>query len=212
MKTIFIATVIAFSTSICALAQNDLKHNGKLGIVGGLQLSSLYNSDYNLDYTLNRYLGITYAFPLMKRLSLEPQIIYDRKGAQGNYNLPSIYQGEIRFKLDYLEIPLLLNIHTKSRFDIVFGGYTSILLNTRFDLSTPFIYGTGELNYDDFEKIDMGFIVGFSYKLKRMKISLKYSQGFIDVSKSGNSFLFLENAKNTTITLSFSRYIFNRRR
>lgn len=212
MKTIFFAIIITISTTISTLAQGNFKHDGKLGIVGGPQLSSFSNSDINLDYTLNRYIGITYTFPLNKRLSLEPQIIYNRKGAKGNYNLPSIYQGEIRFKFDYLEIPLLLNIYTKSRFDIVFGCYTSILLNTKFDFSNPFIYGTGELNDNDFEKFDMGFITGMSYKLKRIKITLKYSQGLIDVSKNGNSFLFLDDAKNSTISLSFTRYIFNRRR
>ncbi|MDF0715979.1 porin family protein [Muricauda sp. 334s03] len=195
-------------------AQNNLGyypvfsiHDPHFGITFGPQATSFHSDSYDSEFQFGFFLGGSFSLPLSKRFSLEPQLVYSRKGGKGDYYINNFYEGSVRFKLHYLETPLLLNIHTKSVVDIIIGGYTGFLVDTNFDYSTYYYYGYGELDNDQFEKMDLGLITGIGINMPNGKIVLKYSHGLSDVAKDGNAYLFLEGAKNQSFSFSYIGYI-----
>jgi len=182
-------------------------HNPHFGITFGPQVTSFHNDPYDSEFQFGFFIGGSLSLPLSKRIGLEPQLLYSRKGGKGDYYINNYYDGTIRFKLQYIETPLLLNIHTRSVVDIVLGGYVGFLLDTNFDYSTPYYYGYGELDNDQFEKMDFGLIGGIGINLPHGKIVFKYNHGLSDVAKEGNAYLFLEGAKNHGFSFSYIGYL-----
>lgn len=182
-------------------------HEKHFGLTFGPQVVSFHDDIYDSEFQFGFFIGGSLSLPLNKRLSLEPQLLYTRKGGKGDYFITNFYEGSVRFKLHYLETPLLLNIHTKSVVDIIVGGYAGFLLDTNFDYSTPYYFGYGELDNDQFEKVDLGVVGGIGINVPHGKIVFKYSHGFNDVAKEGNAYLFLEGAKNHGFSFSYIGYL-----
>lgn len=191
-----------------AYPENDLK----IGLQTGLQLSNFVNG---LEYTnseLRSHFGLNFYKPLNDYLAIEPQILFIKKGGSVDYRLSPFYDGEINFRLKYIEIPVLLNFHFNPSVGFLVGPYFSYLVDTDFTFNTPFTFGGGELNYNQFEPFEFGLIGGISFRTRRGQIALKYVQGFTDIAKDDNALLLLENAKNNMFMISFVRYFGQRRR
>ena len=182
-------------------------HEPHFGITFGPQATSFHSDSYDSDFQFGFFIGGSLSLPLNNHISLEPQLIYNRKGGKGDYYINNFYDGSIRFKLHYLETPLLVNLHTKSVVDVILGGYAGFLLDSSFDYSGPYTYGYGELDNDQFEKVDLGLVAGIGINMPHGKIVFKYSHGFSEVAKEGNAYLFLEGAKNHGFSFSYIGYL-----
>jgi len=182
----------------------------KLGIVGGAQLSNFHNAevgDPNIQGGF--HFGLTYELPLSQRVSLEPQLIYSKKGGEIDYAHAAYfyyYSGSLRYRLHYLEMPLQFNIHSNRNIDFILGRYTAYLADATFNVSTSAGYGYGELNYADFKKFDFGLSGGIAFRFPVSKMTLKYSHGFNEVASDNSAYLFLEGAQNSVFSISFTRY------
>ncbi len=183
----------------------------KLGIIGGSQISTFHDQSYgDPDLTGGFHIGLTYNIPVLRNLSLEPQIIYIKKGAKIDYNNSPYfydYYGSLRYKLHYLEMPLQLNIRTRSIMDFFIGGYASYLLNAQFDINTTVGYSYGDLNNEDFEEYDYGVSGGIAFNFVFTKLSLKYSRGLKDIAKSNSAYTLLTEAKNSIFSISLTAYL-----
>lgn len=210
-----IIVVAIFTVAICNVNAQDKWgyypvfniHEPHLGITFGPQATGFHSGSYDSEFQFGFFMGGSFSLPLGKRFSLEPQLVYSRKGGKGDYFTNNFYEGSVRFKLHYLETPLLLNIHTKSIVDVIIGGYAGFLVDTNFDYGTQYYYGYGELDNGQFEKIDLGVIGGIGINMPNGKIVLKYSHGLSDVAKDGNAYLFLEGARNQGFSFSYIGYI-----
>ncbi|RKD92536.1 porin family protein [Mangrovibacterium diazotrophicum] len=188
----------------------DQPNMPKLGLVGGFQLSNFHSTEIGEPNVQGGFhFGLTYNLPISERISFEPQLIYSKKGGQIDYAQVAYfyyYTGTLRYRLHYLETPILFNIHANKRLDFVIGGYTSYLADATFSLTTPVGYGYGELNYDDFEKFDFGMVGGIAFNFPFSKMTLKYSHGLQEVANANSAYLFLEGAQNQVFSVSFTRY------
>lgn len=213
MKRIVVFAILIVSI-YSVKAQNNLGyypvfsiHDPHFGITFGPQATGFHSDLYDSEFQFGFFVGGSFSLPLGKRFSLEPQLLYSRKGGKGEYFINNFYEGSVQYKLHYLETPLLFNIHTKSFVDVIIGGYAGFLLDTNFDYSTHYYYGYGELDNDEFEKVDFGLIGGIGINMPNGKIVFKYNYGLSDVAKEGNAYLFLEGAKNQSFSFSYIGYI-----
>ena len=214
MKKIVLA--ILFSVSAIILYAQDTEaeyypmysiHEPRFGFTGGLHLSKFHGDEYgDASYQFGFQTGFTYNLPLGRTISFEPQLLYSKKGGELDYVYATYYTESVRYRLHYLEMPLLFNIHTNSNLDFVLGGYGSTLLDATFNVTTPNAYGYGELSYGDFEKYDLGLIGGVAFNFPFSKLSIKYSYGFKDVLKNTDIYEYLKGARNDQISISFTRY------
>lgn len=182
-------------------------HQSHFGITFGPQVVSFHDDIYDSEFQFGFFIGGSMSLPLSRRVSLESQLLYTRKGGKGNYFITNFYDGTVRFKLHYIETPMLFNIHTKGVVDILVGGYAGFLLDSNYDFSTPYNFGYGDLDTDQFEKIDLGLVAGIGINMPNGKIVFKYNHGLSDVAKEGNAYLFLEGAKNHGFSMSYIGYL-----
>jgi len=179
----------------------------KLGIKAGLNLSQLYveqpnAEDENMKVGFN--MGVFGKMPINDFLALQPEVLYSSVGSKITYggsgleNLLGIEPGEVRFNLNYIQVPIglaanlgPLNVHA--------GPYFSYLLSANIkdlkssDLSSTDVTG---LDTDDFNRMDYGLMVGIGFDVQGVTIGARYNHGLREIGKSGIAGSLTENSKN----------------
>ncbi|QGY44627.1 outer membrane beta-barrel protein [Maribellus comscasis] len=183
-------------------------HTPKIGVVGGFHLSNFYNESVgDPNFQPGFHIGTSLLLPLSQNFSFEPQLLYSKKGGELDYAYDFYYNEQsVNYRLHYIEMPFLLNIHTRGITDFIIGGYGSYLLDATFSVTTAYSYGYGELNYGDFEKYDYGLVGGMAFNFPFSKLMFKYSCGFADVAKENTAYIYLKDARNHAFSVSFIRY------
>ena len=158
----------------------------KLGIQAGYDLTDIRNSDVeeviDFDYKAmsfyNFNLFLMYQGKGRLGISLEPG--YIKKGA----NATLIYAGTkiedfAKLKMDYIDLPLLLNIRLIKKLSLGIGAQGSFLLKA----TEEYTGGYTQDVTDDLENIDMAAVAGIDYNLfDFLDIALRYSFGFTPIT------------------------------
>lgn len=179
----------------------------KLGIKAGLNLSQLYveqpnAEDENMKVGFN--MGVFGKIPINSFLAVQPEVLYSNVGSKITYggsgleNLLGIEPGEVRFNLNYIQVPIglaanlgPLNVHA--------GPYFSYLLSANIkdlkpsDLSSTDVAG---LDTDDFNRMDYGLMFGVGFDVQGVTIGARYNYGLREIGNSGIAGSLTENSKN----------------
>jgi opacity protein-like surface antigen len=79
----------------------------KLGVKGGLNIADIGGSDAGTTETKTGFVAGGFAeFMIGNMFAIQPEVLYSQKGTK-----ESISGGELKFKLDYIEVPVLLKIN-----------------------------------------------------------------------------------------------------
>ncbi|MCV9928381.1 PorT family protein [Flavobacterium sp. LS1R49] len=180
--------------------------NAEFGIKGGANMSNLYSGnvdDKNALYGFNA--GVYAAFPIADNIFIQPEILYTTKGAELKYN-NAFVNGTGRFRLDYIEVPLLVRINVTKNFNVHFGGYAAYLVDGKVTNET----NNGSFNFednintDDFNKFDAGIAAGVGVDFDPLSIGLRYNYGLTTVGKErsflGTTYTF-PDSKNSNLSL-----------
>ena len=207
-KLVVLGISAVATTSIFAQEQKatgEIKLTPKIGIKGGVNLSNLYVDnvkDENVKVGAN--IGFYAKIPVVKGLSIQPEVLYSQKGAQVNYN-NILGSGKYRYNFDYIEVPITAVINVAKNFNILAGGYTGFLASAKVkDVdANGNIRGVTELNKDNFESFDYGLVGGLGFDIENTNIGLRYSYGLKNIGKDGSlSGNLLQNSKNSVISLT----------
>lgn len=177
------------------LPENKLQ----VGIKGGLNLAHLYLDRFN-DRSSRQGIqaGIYSKIPIGTFFSFQPELLFSPKGVRieraGPLSLPG---GMIR--LDYIELPVMLNLDLGSIVDVYGGFYTARLVGEQ--VTYPFSRN------ENFRNQDYGFLAGFSFEFNPVVIGMRYSQGFIPVAQNENAERLTGQAVNSVIHF-YVAYIF----
>lgn len=117
--------------------------------------------------------GFFFSFPLTGQLFFQPELNFALKGARQKIAVPELGDLEITYKLNYLQLPLLMRVELNQGEDNnalgIFGG-PAINLLSRYDVDVvDTIEGRdiqGDRNRDDFnliEDTDIGLIFGLDF-------------------------------------------------
>ncbi len=197
-----IASIIIGSVSYA----QDSKSNTGFGIKGGVNFTNLYTDDVNDNNMLTSFnVGVFATLPLTGNLAIQPEVNFSRKGAELVYdNL--FASGTAKFKLNYIEVPVLLKINITDNFNIHAGPYLAYLINAQVTNESSGGSFDFEENFDndDFEKFDYGLSGGLGFDFTSISIGARYNYGLATIGKertiAGNSYRF-PDSKNSAISL-----------
>lgn len=183
----------------------ESKLSPKFGIKGGINLSNLYVDDVDDE---NMKLGINAGFfaklPLTRGLSIQPELLYSNKGSKLTYNNPLLGNGEYRFNLHYVEVPVLAVINIAKNFNIQVGPYASYLIAANItDLNdNGTVNEVSDLDAESFNRFDWGLTGGLGIDIGNFTIGGRYSYGFKEVGKSGTiASQLTSNSKNSVVSV-----------
>ena len=203
----FLCALILFLTASFGMlhAQNN-NVNPEYGIKGGFNMSNLYSSDANDENILYGFNAGLYAtLPISDFIAIQPEILFTTKGAKLEYN-NALASGESKFRLNYIEVPLLVRVNITRNFNVHAGGYASYLVSSK-------VTGRGDFNFEqeidtnDLNKFDAGLSAGVGVDFDPISIGLRYNYGLTTIGKertvAGTTYTF-PDAKNSNLTLYLS--------
>lgn len=192
LSVLFTAFFLIAVTGVRAQEQQTSMDNGlkpKLGIKGGLNLTTLYSSDVSTDHMKAGFnAGLFAKLPVTRGFSIQPEILYSLKGAKSNYDNFVQGSGEYRFNLGYIEVPVLAVVNLGPNFNIHAGGYAAYLVNANVKNvnDNGDIQGATDLSTGDFNRWDFGLAGGVGFDIGNFTLGARYNYGLSHIGKSGN--------------------------
>src|SRR5882757_6294482 len=133
LSGLFTAALLVTGMMASAQEQQTSTDNGlkaKFGIKGGLNLTNLYVADVSNDRMKAGFnAGVFAKLPVTRGFSIQPELLYSLKGAKENYNNFVQGDGEYRFNLGYMELPVLAVVNITPNFNIHAGPYVGYLVS-----------------------------------------------------------------------------------
>jgi hypothetical protein len=211
MKKLKSILALALLTSFSQVAFSQTTDSAKLkfGVKGGVNFSNLYTEDVDDNNVLTGFnLGLFARLPITQTFAIQPELSYTTKGAELVYN-NAFVNGTSTFKLNYLELPVLLVINLSENFSVHGGPYVAYLIDgeatnnsqgTLFDVEN-------NLDNDDYNKFDTGLSFGIGYDTNKIGFGVRYNYGLQKVGKernfNGTNYTF-PDGKNSAINLYLS--------
>jgi len=190
-----------------AMAQSD-NPGPRFGIKGGLNASQLYVDQPNVEdenMKIGFNFGIFTKVPITSFLALQPEVLYTNVGSKLTYggsdleNVFGIESGEVRFNLNYIQVPIALAVNI-GPLNVHAGPYVSYLLSANVrDLKSSELSGTTvkELETSDFNRMDYGVVVGVGFDIQQFTIGARYNHGLREVGNSSLAGNLTDNSKNS---------------
>jgi len=149
--------------------------------------------------------GFFVKVPIIRGLSIQPELLYSSKGAKDKYGSSTsiLGSGEYRFNLNYVETPVLLVFNLTKNLNLSGGGYAAYLVSANVkDLHNDgTITGVTNLNADNFHRFDYGLVGGVGIDIQRMTLGARYNYGLQNIGQSGSlSGNLTSNSKNSVVT------------
>ncbi|WP_205511692.1 porin family protein [Longitalea arenae] len=199
----FLTGTSAFAQQQQTPAEDDL--SPKFGIKGGVNLTNMYVqdvSDENMKVGFNA--GFFAKLPVTKGFSIQPELLYTSKGAKETYDNFIQGEGEYRFNLNYIELPVLAVFNVAKNFNLHVGPYVSYLVSANIkDLEDDgTIEDITDLDAENFQRFDYGLAGGLGIDISNFTIGARYSYGLREIGKSGSlSGELTKDSKNSAISL-----------
>jgi hypothetical protein len=156
---------------------NKINAQIRIGIKGGINLSTLYQPDAPIDLGAFRsgyHAGAYIKANIFRWLAIQPEILYNTKGRYGNM---------IRYEMEYVDIPVLAVVNFTRRFNIHIGPYGSYLTDGRVfqNIFNGQIIQDNDFNRRSFKQFDYGLAAGLAIEFHRLNLGLRYNYGARDV-------------------------------
>lgn len=211
IKPLFTFIVLAIILTLSARSQTT--RLPLVGIRGGANFSNLYTSGARDTKSLTGFnVGLFSKIPVSGMLAIEPEIYFTTKGATISYN-NFFVNGTATFKLNYIELPLMMVVNLTENFNIHAGPYAGYLVNgsVKNNANIDLFNFEDNITADDFNRIDAGVAAGAGLDFSGVSIGIRYSYGLTKVGKEktflGTSYTF-PDAKNSVISLYASIALF----
>ena len=185
--------VLAFAATPASAQQQQTSSESemtpKFGFKAGMNFANLYTSNVQNE---NVKIGVNGGFyakiPLVRGLSIQPELLYTSKGAKDTYNNPTQGTGEYRYNLNYIETPLLMVFNLTRNLNLNAGGYLAYLANAnvRDVHSDGTISGARDLDANSFNRVDYGMVGGIGFDIENLTLGARYSYGLQNIGQSGN--------------------------
>lgn len=185
-----LALVMCVGSSEYATAQL-----GRTGIKGGLNVSNLYiNNVTDQNARLGLNIGLYGQVLSNSSMALQLELLYSTKGSKAQYG--GTVNQEIKYNLNYLELPVLAVFKVGDVFEIHAGGYAAYLLNADVSYSGV-INGVDKINSDNLKSIDYGLSGGAAVNFGNVQVGARYNYGLAEIANSNVATAILGSAKNS---------------
>ncbi|WP_166919306.1 porin family protein [Flavobacterium poyangense] len=207
MQTNFLYALTLFLTASFGIIRAQSGNvTEEFGIKGGFNMSNLYSNDANDENILYGFNAGLYAtLPISDFIAIQPEILFTTKGSKQEYN-NFLGSGNTKFRLNYIEVPLLVRVNITKNFNIHAGGYASYLVSSKVTGEGNFNF-TQDIDTDDLNKFDAGLSAGVGVDFNPISIGLRYNYGLTTIGKertvAGTTYTF-PDAKNSNLSLYLS--------
>lgn len=203
LKTLSFILILGLTT--LANAQVNDGTTAQFGVKGGVNFSNFYVEDVDDNNVLTSFnAGLFATIPLNDFLAFQPELLYSRKGSELVYD-NAIASGSAKFKLNYIELPVLLKINVAKNFSVHAGPYVAYLIDAQVSNETDSGSFDFEDNYDndDFNKFDVGLSAGVGLDFDNLGIGVRYNYGLSTIGKertvAGQTYT-IPDGKNSNIS------------
>lgn len=182
LKSVLAVVLVTLGATNAIQAQES---DASLEIKGGLNMSNLYTEDVDDEKVLAGFnIGLFTQLPISSSLSLQPEFSYTTKGAELQYD-NAFAEGTGKFRLNYIEVPVLLKANLIKNFNVQFGLYAAFLVVSKItNESTNGTYNFEEnVNEDDLNKFYFVVAVGVGFYFDSFGIGARYNYGLRSVGK-----------------------------
>jgi outer membrane immunogenic protein len=162
--------------------------DAKVGIKAGANLMmggklNLGGTEFTSKYVPGFQAGLFLDLPLSESLTFSPEVLYSQKGSKFEGSGGATF-GEVKSKLGYVDIPVLLKINATPAFNFVVGPQASLLVNHETTTTVNGTVVSTVTDKDDLRKSIAGGIVGVGYKMTpNLNLNARYSMDFQSVAK-----------------------------
>jgi hypothetical protein len=178
----------------------------RFGFKGGANVSQLYIDQVDGNSERSKWgwhAGIFVKAPVSDYFAFQPELLYSNAGTKVSYqgsNLLGVRAGEVRYNLNYVQVPLLAAI-TLGPVSLQFGPYGSYLIDANIrnlQIDDP-LEPTGGIGLDesDFERFDYGLVGGVAMDIKGFQLGVRYNYGLREISDKGLAGRLVNNSKNS---------------
>lgn len=188
----FLLVFMLASVTRVALAQDN---SLRVGIKGGLNVSNLYVDDVddeNPKYGF--HVGVYTQLFESDVFAIQPEILFSTKGTRTTYDELG-FEGDAKFNLNYLDIPVLAVFKLGDAAEIHIGPYFGYLLSANTDVDGD-IDDFEELDRDNFKSWDYGLSAGVGFNAGAVQIGARYNYGLQKIAESDVAETVLGDAKN----------------
>lgn len=199
MKKMLIIVMLGCSLPILSHAQEFHP-----GIKGGLNLTNLYIDDVTDENArVGFHAGVFGKWTVGDVFGIQPELLYSTKGTKAEYDI-AVFEGENKFNLHYLDVPVLAVFALGENFEIHAGPYFSYLLGANVSTDGDLGEGVDELDRDHFSDADIGLAGGVAFGSEQAKFGIRYNYGLKEIADSDAARTFLGDAKNSALQLYVS--------
>jgi len=182
-------------------------NSGILKIGLNMNYLDIPNSSARLGFSI----GLAPAFTVDRNFYFKPEMSFSLKGGGSSYQ-DYFYEGDVTYRLSYLEFPMMFGIRPSRHIAFEFGGYGAFLLGGSFAFNGTFYSGYGVFDSNELNNFDYGLAGGVVLSGRWLKVGIRYYKGLQQVSSMSSSQTFLGNATNHTIQIYFQRASLRERR
>jgi Outer membrane protein beta-barrel domain len=191
--------ITLLTTNVATLLAQDKESMFRFGAKGGVNINKIDGKSFSSAFNYNFQAGVFAQFNITKKIGIQPEVSFVQTQSEYTDDANIIYEDLVgggkqhTAKLDYLEIPIFLNINigptqkVKLQIGPAYGG---LLKQTTDSLKTGInnVYKNGEWSA----------IGGLWLQLPLINISARYKMGLTDVSALNS----LNEWKNQAIQIS----------
>jgi hypothetical protein len=164
---------------VCILlfaAQHGQAQGFSLGIKGGADILKVSGKSFDQEFAYGYHLGGFVELKLNKTYSLQPELYYSSASMNRGNSLDTIYTNVDlkKIKLDYINIPLILNIKPSKKISIQVGPRYGILANSNLSVKK---------NAENaFKSGDFSMLAGIQFNFSKIRVYGRYQIGLTDIN------------------------------
>jgi len=198
MKKIIITSIFSL-LSLVAFTNMSHAQEFRSGIKGSFNLSNLYTNDID-DNNLRAgfSLGIFKENQIGPSSAIQTELLFSTKGNRSEYR-SGPFDGEAKFNLNYIELPIMLDLKAGSALDVSFGPYISYLISANITTEGDFGNSFSEIDRDNLKPFDFGFSGGLGLNFGTTELGARYNLGLTEIADSDNARAVMGDAKNSVI-------------
>jgi hypothetical protein len=181
----------------------------KFGVKGGVNFSNLYTDNADDENVLTGFnIGLYAKVPVTNSISIQPEVYYTGKGAEVVYN-NAFASGTAKFKLNYIEVPVMLVANVTKNFNVQVGPYAGYLISGKTTNESGTYNFQDNIDTDDFNKIDAGVAAGLGLDLETVSFGVRYNYGLTKIGKENTTTnQAFPDAKNSVLSF-YGAFSFN---
>ena len=181
MKTKLLVPLFAFVLfSVAGLAQGGVPVF-QLGVKGGVNLTKIDGKSFADEFNYGYHAGAFATIKITNRIQIQPEVLFNQYSTKADTAFGNVFNVKNLkgVKLNYVSVPLLLNLTPAKFISFQVGPQFGILLDKHKNLF--------ENGKDAFSRGDLSMIGGVQLNLGGIRLNGRYIVGLANINDAGNS-------------------------